>query len=128
MILLDASAVVAILQNEPGYEALTIRVAQDSGTRITPMSYVETVMALARQFTDPVSVLNLFLQQYSVVVHDTDGLQTDLAVKAFLLYGKGRHAARLNLGDCFSYAAAKSLNAPLLYIGGDFAKTDIRTP
>jgi len=43
-----------------------------------------------------------------------------------LTYGKGRHPAQLNLGDCFSYAAAKTLNAPLLYVGADFAKTDIR--
>jgi ribonuclease VapC len=49
----------------------------------------------------------------------------ELAQDAFLKFGKGRHPARLNLGDCFSYAAAKALNAPLLFVGNDFSKTDI---
>ena len=50
----------------------------------------------------------------------------DWHMTAFLLFGKGRNPARLNLGDCFSYAAAKVVDAPLLFVGGDFAKTDIR--
>jgi ribonuclease VapC len=125
VIVLDASAVVAMLLKEPGYDLLFTRVVEDSDVRISPMSYVETVMALARQFADPGSILDLFMQQHSVIVEGTDLTQAQWAVKAFLLYGKGRHPARLNLGDCFSYAAAKSLDASLLYVGGDFAKTDI---
>jgi ribonuclease VapC len=125
--MLDASAVVAMLVKELGYESLLRRVVEQPDVRISPMSYVETVMALARSFADPTALLDAFMQQHSVIVENTDIVQAQWAVKAFVLYGKGRHAARLNLGDCFSYAAAKSLNAPLLYVGGDFSKTDLRT-
>ncbi len=123
---LDASVVVAMLAKEPGYELLLRRVVEQDDIRISPMSYVETVMALARSFADPTSLLEDFIEQHAVSVENTDVAQAQWAVKAFLRFGKGRHAARLNLGDCFSYAAAKSLDAPLLYIGDDFVKTDVR--
>lgn len=65
------------------------------------------------------------LQTLAITQYSVDAQQSALAAEAFLRFGKGRHPARLNLGDCFSYALAKSLNAPLLYKGDDFAKTDI---
>ena len=125
MIVLDASAVVAILLNETGFEQLTARLIADSDRCISPMSLVEAVMALARRYTDPMPAIDAFMQRYQVVLSTVDSVQANLAVKAFLTYGKGRHPARLNLGDCFTYAAAKALNAPLLYIGRDFSHTDI---
>ena len=126
MIVLDASAVVAILNGEPEREQLMPRLIREADKAISPMSRVEVVMALARKYADPVPTVEAFLERYSVALLPVDALQADWSVRAFLLFGKGRHPARLNLGDCFSYAAAKALNAPLLYIGNDFAKTDIK--
>jgi ribonuclease VapC len=70
--------------------------------------------------------LDAWLRDADIVINPIDARQTELARFAFLVYGKGRHPARLNLGDCFSYAAAKALNAPLLFVGNDFAQTDVR--
>ncbi|MBV9693032.1 MAG: type II toxin-antitoxin system VapC family toxin, partial [Alphaproteobacteria bacterium] len=60
-----------------------------------------------------------------LVIVPIDAIQLRLAFEAWRRFGKGRHRARLNLGDCFAYALAKSLDAPLLYKGGDFAHTDV---
>jgi ribonuclease VapC len=127
VIVVDASAIVAILTRESGFEALLPKLVADAERRISPISSLELVMALARHYDDPVQQANAYLLQENVLLHPIDAIQTEWAHYAFLTYGKGRHAARLNLGDCFSYAAAKALNAPLLYVGGDFAKTDINT-
>lgn len=126
MIVLDASAVVALLNRESGFESIAARIVHERVRYISPVSSVEAVMALARTHRDPGQTLDAFLAQESISVAPIDLEQTILARRAFLTYGKGRHPARLNLGDCFSYAAAKALNAPLLYVGDDFARTDIR--
>jgi ribonuclease VapC len=125
VIVLDASAIVAILTRETGFESLLPKLVADADRRISPVSSLELVMALARHYDNPVQQANAYLLQESVLLHPIDAVQTEWAHYAFLTYGKGRHPARLNLGDCFSYAAAKALNAPLLYVGDDFAKTDI---
>jgi ribonuclease VapC len=126
LIVVDASAVVAMLNRELGFEALAKRLLQDTERRISPISSVEVVMALARKYSDPAQVADTYFQQESILIFPTDENQAKLARQAFLTYGKGRHPARLNLGDCFSYAAAKALNASLLYVGEDFAKTDVK--
>ena len=115
-----------MLNREPGVEALAKRLLQDADRRISPISSVEVVMALARKYPDPTQVADTYFRQESILILPIDEDQATWARHAFLNYGKGRHAARLNLGDCFSYAAAKALNVPLLYVGDDFAKTDIR--
>ncbi len=126
MIVVDASAVIAIMNEERDYENVTARLLASEERLIQPVSYVEAVMALSCQYAEPSLQLDVFLKRAAIRIHSIDGVQADFARQAFLTYGKGRHPARLNLGDCFSYAAAKALNAPLLYVGGDFAKTDIR--
>jgi ribonuclease VapC len=70
-------------------------------------------------------VMDRWLDQLAVRVNDTP--VTQAALDAYLRFGKGRHPARLNLGDCFAYALAKALDAPLLYKGDDFALTDVRS-
>jgi ribonuclease VapC len=87
---------------------------------------VEALMVLSRVHSDPRSMLDAYLRLTGIAICAVDEAQSRLAMTAFLLFGKGRDPARLNLGDCFSYAAAKALDAPLLYVGGDFPKTDIR--
>jgi ribonuclease VapC len=125
VIVVDASAIVAILTREIGFEALLPKLVADAERRISPISSLELVMALTRHYDDPIQQANAYLLQESILLHPIDAVQTEWAHYAFLTYGKGRHPARLNLGDCFSYAAAKVLNAPLLHVGNDFAQTDI---
>jgi ribonuclease VapC len=125
VIVVDASAVVALLNKEPGFEALAARMVLDRARYISPVSSVEAVMALTRNHRDPGRTLDIFLAQESISTLPIDQEQAALARHAFLTYGKGRHPARLNLGDCFTYAAAKALNASLLYVGRDFSQTDI---
>ena len=127
MIVVDASAAVAILQREDGFEALSEKLLADGSRCISPVSAVEVAMALSRKFTDPTNVVDAYFRLSAIDIHPTDAAQAELARAAYLTFGKGRHPARLNLGDCFSYAVAKSLNAPLLYVGGDFARTDVRS-
>ena len=83
-------------------------------------------MVLSRTFRNAKSAIDAYLQDTGIGIGSINAAQAELARDAFLSFGKGRHPARLNIGDCFSYAAAKALNAPLLYVGDDFARTDIR--
>ncbi|HEX3810328.1 MAG TPA: type II toxin-antitoxin system VapC family toxin [Rhizomicrobium sp.] len=125
MMVIDVSAAVAIIQKEPGYESVADRMVADELRFMSPVSAVETAMALARRYAEPSSVVDAYFHTAHIQIKDIDAAQAEWARKAFLLFGKGRHPARLNLGDCFSYAAAKALNAPLLFVGEDFSKTDI---
>ena len=126
MIVVDASAVVAILQTEIGYERIAEKLLISEDRRISPISWVEVTLALARKYADPAAIADAYLLRSAIKIHGIDSDQAELARRAYMMFGKGRHAARLNIGDCFSYAAAKALNAPLLYVGDDFARTDIR--
>ena len=83
-------------------------------------------MVLSRAYPDPQTVIARHIEKAGIAICTVDAAQAEWAQHAFLTFGKGRHPARLNLGDCFSYAAAKALNAPLLYVGGDFSQTDIQ--
>lgn len=125
MIVVDASAIVAIIAKEPKHEFLLALLIANRDCGITPISYIEVVMALARHMPDAKQATDSFLREMDLRIISIGGEHSEWAAHAFLTYGKGRHAARLNLGDCFSYAASKALNAPLLYVGDDFAKTDI---
>jgi len=126
MIVIDTSALVASMIGEPSRERIADAIARADGCVISAVSFVEATMVLSRTLSDPKSDLNAYLQQAAISISPLDADQAKLAQDAFLKYGKGRHSARLNFGDCFSYAAAKALNAPLLYIGNDFDKTDIK--
>jgi ribonuclease VapC len=126
VIVLDASAIVAILTRETGWETLAARVGAANARCMSPVSSVEAAMVLTRHFREPIEILDAWLRDADIVINPIDARQAELARFAFLVYGKGRHPARLNLGDCFSYAAAKALNAPLLFVGNDFARTDVR--
>jgi ribonuclease VapC len=126
MIVVDTSAIVAAMIQEAGYTRIIDAIARADGCAISAVSFVEATMVLSRTLRDPQADLNAYLRETAISISPLDSDQARLAQDAFLTYGKGRHPARLNIGDCFSYAAAKALNAPLLYVGGDFAKTDIR--
>lgn len=126
MIVIDTSAAAALIFAEPEQQALAEKLAVSPDRAISPVSYSELVMVLSRVHQDPKFIADSFLRDMEVKLLTIDARQTELAVHAFLLFGKGRHPARLNLGDCFSYAAARAHDCPLLFVGGDFPRTDVR--
>ena len=91
------------------------------------MLWCHSIVAAGRRGSErDMDRLDALLQTLVMTVTPVDLRQARLARAAFLVYGKGRHPAGLNFGDCFSYALAKAFDAPLLFIGDDFSKTDIQ--
>jgi len=126
--ILDTSAMVAILYREPEAPAFA-RLIQDADMcRISVANYVELSMVIENQLgPEGMRQAEAFLRRAGILIEPVTLDQGDLARQAFLDFGKGRHQAGLNLGDCFSYALAKVTGEPLLFKGNDFSQTDIRT-
>jgi ribonuclease VapC len=123
---LDSSALLAILQNEPERRAFLEVMESADSCALSAASVVETsIVVEARWGLEGVEALDHFLEQAAVTIVPVDAAQAAEARRAYFRYGKGRHAAGLNFGDCFSYALARSRREPLLYKGSDFAKTDL---
>ena len=127
MIVLDSSALVAIMRGEPEAERFIEAIAVAKGLAFSAVSHLETSMVLAGpKAKDAVwRPLEAFLKRANVEVVAFDREQARTAREAFLRFGKGRHPASLNFGDCAAYALARAKKAPLLFKGGDFLKTDI---
>ncbi|NBB53311.1 PIN domain-containing protein [Rhizobium sp. CRIBSB] len=125
LIVIDSSAVVAILLNEP--EAG--RYVEAIGTGECCMSAVsvyETEIVMIGRHGPAVSKqVRALLARANVRIVPFDEEQSSAATAAYVRFGKGHHPARLNMGDCAAYALARSLDAPLLYKGDDFARTDV---
>jgi ribonuclease VapC len=104
-----------------------MRAIEAAETRsLSTASFVECSMILESRYgADGVRDLDLFIAKAQVSLLAVDEEQADLARRAFRKYGKGRHPAGLNFGDCFSYALARALDQPLLFKGNDFNQTDI---
>lgn len=123
---IDTSAMVAILRNEP--EAARLERALVSETiRLVPATCVlEARMVLvSRRGEHALAEIDLWLRKIDADIVPVDSELVDLATQAWLTYGKGRHPAGLNFADCLSYALAKRADEPLLFIGKDFSQTDI---
>jgi ribonuclease VapC len=125
---LDTSAILAILQNEPERRKFNEAIETSETRSLSTASFVECSMILESRYgADGVRDLDLFIAKAQVSLVSVDEEQADLARRAFRKYGKGRHPAGLNFGDCFSYALARSLDEPLLFKGNDFSQTDIES-
>lgn len=127
MIVADTSALIAILRREPEADGF-IRIISFSGPcLVVSVSVMEASIVLAGRQGDDISWLGLdqLIQRAGVEVVPQDRLLVDIARDAFLRYGKGRHPAALNMGDCAAYALAKARGLPLLFKGNDFSKTDL---
>ena len=126
---LDSSALVAILLGEP--DMLELRAKLKASRRFTsPIVIYESSMAVMRANRKSIveaqsTVFNL-LKAYRIQVLPIGDRHAAVALEAFGRFGKGRHKASLNMGDCFSYASAQIQNVPLLFKGNDFIHTDIR--
>lgn len=124
---IDTSAIVAILRNELKAETLRRAIVADT-VRLVPATCVfEARMVLvSRRGEHTLAEIDLWLTKIAADVIAVDADLVDVATQAWLTYGKGRHPAGLNFADCFSYALAKRSDEPLLFIGDDFSKTDIQ--
>jgi len=123
---IDTSALVAILTNEADAEELEQAIDQDPTRLISAASVLEAAIVLESRFGDAATrELDLLIQRLPIEIRPIDRDQLEWARFASHAYGRGRHPAKLNLGDCFSYALAKATGEPLLYKGEDFSQTDI---
>lgn len=123
---IDTSALVAILFDEPPRRRLTEAVQADPVRLISAATFLESALVVeARRGEAAGRELDLLLHRAAAVPTAVDGDQIELARRAWRRYGKGRHPAALNFGDCFSYALAATTAEPLLFVGDDFAQTDI---
>ena len=124
--IVDSSAIVAIVLQEPGFEAVLERLTTGASSAIGTPTLTETAIVLsARLRFDARALLARLVVEADIETVPFGDQHYGAAVDAWLRYGKGRHAAALNFGDCMSYALAKLAAAPLLYVGEDFTKTDI---
>ena len=125
MIVVDASALMAILLDEPDAEEMLNAILADDRPVIAAPSKFEFLMVASGRKPGSAAAARL-LKSLTIVSHDWTDAHAEVALDAFHRYGKGRNKAALNFGDCMAYALAKSLDAPLLYTGDDFAQTDIK--
>lgn len=127
--LIDASALTAIFAGEPECDALLEKLEKAPIRAISPLGMWESAVSLARIFARPVSNVAEDLQNFALKLDirtlPVTAETTGFAVLAHERFGKGRHPAKLNFGDCFAYAAARQHGMPLLFKGDDFRLTDI---
>lgn len=124
--ILDSSAIVAVLRAEPEASAFAKTIACSGRCYVSPVSYVEAAVVIdrggdaiaSRRFDD-------FFRASGITVATVTPEQAEVARHAYRDFGKGRHKAGLNLGDCFAYALAKEMDEPLLFKGDDFRHTDV---
>jgi len=124
---IDTSAIVAIAFDEVEAGAFESRIADDPVRLISAATIFEASMVLESRLGDPGgSELDLWLHRISAEIVPVTAEHSDQARRAWRRYGKGRHPAGLNFGDCFAYALAKLTGEPLLFKGNDFSETDIQ--
>jgi ribonuclease VapC len=129
-VFVDASAIIAILtyEDEKTYFELKLKGAEAVVT--SPLAIYEAVVGVARKLScsisDAQSAVSKFVTETEARIASIDEAIGDAALVAFDKFGRGRHRAGLNMGDCFAYACAKTHRVPLLFKGDDFVHTDIR--
>jgi ribonuclease VapC len=124
--IIDTSALVAILFGEPEAERYIGIIHRADRVAISVANFVELALVIERQIGPKLArQCDAFFERAQIVIEPVTTQQGFLARQAYLDFGKGRHSAGLNFGDCFAYALAKATGEPLLYKGKDFAKTDI---
>ena len=125
-VMFDSSAILSILKEEPDHRQLHSKLEEAEGLAIGAPTLFETALVAIGRFGDEGEVLvEQFLEDWKVKVLPFGGGHWRVADDAFVRYGKGRHPAALNYGDCMTYASAHVAGMPLLFVGNDFARTDI---
>lgn len=123
---IDSSALMAIFLNEPDASIYASAILNDPIRLISAAILAEaSIVAIRRRQPDPIAALDILTTRLRLVAIPVDHEQALLARDGFRRFGKGRHPAGLNFGDCFSYALAKQHGEPLLFKGNDFSQTDV---
>ena len=126
MIVIDSSALIAILLNEAEAETFALAIAKADRIFLSSLGMIEIGMvAIGRRGPEGLGEIRRLVTSHGIETVALTPDLADLALDAFARFGKGRHPAGLNMGDCASYALAASRRLPLLYKGSDFSRTDI---
>jgi ribonuclease VapC len=129
VIFIDASAIVALITVEPDADFLSSKLEDATGRTTSPIAIYEAALAIARKGsmtpTEANKLVTDFLVAAKISSTSIDEPMAATALLAFERFGKRRHPAKLNLGDCFAYASARAAGAKLLFKGDDFGQTDI---
>ncbi len=122
----DTSALLAILLDEPERRAFNEAIEAAESRLMSAATFVEASIVIEARFgAEGIRDLDLFIERAGISLAAVDSEQAQVARRAFSRFGKGRHPAGLNYGDCFAYALAIVLGEPLLYKGDDFGRTDV---
>ena len=125
--IIDTSALLAIFLAEPERQSFLERIRQDGTRLLSAANALETAIVLeARRGEVAGREFDLFLHRLNIEIVPVDATQVEVARTGWRKYGKGRHPASLNFGDCFAYALSKTSGEPLLAKGNDFPKTDVQ--
>ena len=124
MIVVDTSALMALLLDEPGAEMIADILANDADVSISAVTLAEARIVAARR--DLAAEMNDLAEGLGFDVEAATADTARRVAEAYAVWGKGIHPAALNFGDCFAYVTAMSRTAPLLYVGDDFARTDVQ--
>lgn len=125
---IDSSALIAILTGEPDAQLFASAIADDPKKLLSSFSMLEAGIVIESKKGEFAGrELELLIHKIKIDIVSLDSEQIELAIAAWRKFGKGRHPAGLNIGDCCSYALAKYSNEPILFKGNDFDKTDIPT-
>jgi ribonuclease VapC len=125
-VIVDTSALVAITFAEPGHQELIAKLAGATSAGIGTPTLAETGLVLAARLgQDPRDLVIRLLNEFGIEQIPFGDRHWQEAIDAYLRFGKGRHKARLNFGDCLTYAVARLANEPLLFVGDDFPETDL---
>lgn len=125
--IIDTSALIAIVRNEPERDTFLVALSRDPVRVMSIASYLEAVEVFVERMVsaDAISDLRTTLDRFGITVSPISVEQGEIAAQARVRYGRGRHKAKLNFGDCFSYALAIATGEPLLFKGNDFIHTDV---
>jgi ribonuclease VapC len=125
--IIDTSAVIAILRDEPEAVSYARAIADATDRRLSAVNFVESAVVIDAS-RDPIATRRFddFITEANINIEPVTGVQAQIARDAYRDFGKGSgHPAKLNFGDCFAYALARLLGEPLLFKGSDFGHTDI---
>jgi ribonuclease VapC len=124
---LDSSALIAVLFAEPGYLDLIDRILEADHVRVGAPTLVEATLMLAGRRRSPAAgELDALVKELGITVVPFGETEWRVATDAFAQFGRGRHQAALNFGDCLAYASAMAADDALLFVGDDFRRTDVR--
>ena len=124
--IVDSSAIIAILNAEADAEVFADAIANTPHCLMSAANYLEAAVVIDRQRgAEAGRQFDALIARAAIKIEPVTREQADIARQAYLDFGKGKHPASLNLGDCFAYALARSLHLPLLFKGSDFSLTDI---